>query len=239
MNNITHLFDDIYLPQKAIVIYDNPENQQQQIYVEAYDMDGNGCPINAHPLDALECAALAKALDSSDELRRDFLKPKGLLPDNVLYLNPSADGFAIWYTQAQEVNMFFTDTLGISSGTACVPPLLWKADRTQLSIYALKPAKRYNEKTQLYHAPFFNHHENGSVCMGTVDIDIDNDCCLEEFISQWQHYFFSSYFSHLIGGHSPVEGNIVQLWQQQVASKQAFPTDILTKHSLTIRDLIR
>ena len=233
------MFGDIYFPQKAIIIYGNPENERQQVYVEAYDMDSNGSPINAHPLDASECAGLAHALDCSDELRRDFLRPKGLLPDNLLYLNPAYDGFALWYTKEQEVNLFFTEQLGIPSGKAKVPPLLWKADKTRLYIYALKPAKRYTEQTSLYHAPFFNVHENGNVCMGTVDINIEQGCFMEDFITQWQQYFFSSYFSHLLGGHSPVKMNIVQLWQEQVRSQRAFPVELLVKHQKTIKDLIR
>lgn len=239
MKNITHHLADIYIPQKAIIIYGNPENDNRQIYVEAYDIDNKGCPINAHPLDVQECAALANALDCSDELRRDFLKPKSLLPDNILYLNPSYEGFVLWHTQEQETDLFFTDGLGIPSGKAVVPLLLWKADRSQLQIYALKCGKKPTDSTPLYHAPFFNVHENGNVCMGTVDIAIDDDCRLEDFIAQWQHYFFGSYFSHLIGGHSPLQYNIVQLWQEQVSSHRPFPTELLTKHERTIKDLIR
>ena len=84
MNNITGLFTDIYLPEKALIIYRSLKPEAAQVYVEAYDMDTNGCPINAHPFDAQESALLAHALDRSEELKRDFLTPKGLLPEKVL-----------------------------------------------------------------------------------------------------------------------------------------------------------
>jgi PRTRC genetic system protein B len=238
MNNITTKFDDVYLPVKALVIYQN-QQPEGEVYIEAYDMDGRGCPINAHPLDVQESAVLARALDSSEELQREFLKPKKLLSDNILYINPSYDGCVIWYTPAREVDLFFVPELGIPTGKAKVPALLWKADKERLHIYALKTSKKPNEKTQLHYAPFFNIYEDGEVCMGTVNIEIASKTCLEDFISRWEHYFFSSYFSHLIGGHSPIESNIVQLWQNQVNSHQGFPTEVLKMRSQTIKDIIR
>lgn len=239
MNNITALFQDIYLPEKALIVYRSLKPEAAQIYVEAYDMDCDGCPINAHPLDIQESAILAQALDSSEELKRDFLKPRGLLPEKVLTINPSFNGYAIWYTPPQEVNLFFAKDLTIPSGKAKVPAMLWKATRDQLYVYALKTARKPTEKTALYHAPFFNVHENGNVCMGTVAVEIERRCFLEDFISQWEGYFWGSYFSHLIGGHTPISCNIVQLWQQQVNSNRNFPIEVLTKSSRTIKDLIR
>jgi PRTRC genetic system protein B len=239
MNNITSRFDEVYLPVKALVIYRSQQEEDAQIYVESYDMDDSGRPINAHPLDMQESAILAKALDSSDELQRDFLKPKKLLSENVLYINPSYDGCVVWHTPAQEADVLFVKELGIPNGKAKVPALLWKADKEHLHIYALKNNKRPVENTPLYYAPFFNMYEDGTVCMGTVNVEIEASTCLEDFISQWQHYFFGSYFSHLISGHKPVKNNIVQLWQEQVNRKQDFPNEVLIKSTRTIKDLIR
>jgi PRTRC genetic system protein B len=238
MNNITALFEDLYLPEKALIVYRSLNPETPQVYVESYDMDTNGCPVNAHPLDIAESVLLAQALDSSEELKRDFLTPKGLLPEKVLYINPAFNGYAIWYTPPQAVNLFFADNLSIPNGKAKVPAMLWKADKNKLYLYALKTAKKPNEKTPLYHAPFFNIREEDNVCMGTVDIAIDCKCCLEDFIRQWESYFFDSYFSHLIA-INPVSCNIVQLWQQQVGSDRDFPNEVLKKHSKTIKDLIR
>lgn len=238
MNNIITLFEDIYLPKMAIIIYYN-SFQNNDYYVESYDMDENGSPINAHPLSASEASALAKALDASKELQKSFLKPNGLLPENLLYLDPSNRGCAIWYTPPQQQDLFFAGDLGINSGKAHIPALLWKASKTELFLYALTGAPKPKEKTSLYHAPFFNLHQDGKVCMGTVEIEITEKTSLEAFMENWQHYFFNSYFSHLIDEHNPVKGNIVQLWQQQVTTGKPFPCNQMKKNKLTLKDLIR
>lgn len=239
MNNIARIFQEVYMPFKALVVYQSLLDDEKNIYVEAYDMDENGSPVNAHPLSMEEAAALADSLDSSPEMQRTFLKPKGLLPENVLYINPDKNSFVIWYTAPQEVNLFFTDNLSISCGKANIPALVWKASKDSLGIYALKDNKKPSLKTALYHAPFFNIYKDGRVCMGTVDIEITNTTMLEDFIKDWQEYFFNSYFSHLLDDYCPVSANIIQLWQRHVNSNKKFPADVLVKNIKTLKDLIQ
>jgi PRTRC genetic system protein B len=237
MKDITQKFGTLYNPVKAFVVYQK-DTAEKSIYVEVYDMDKNGCPINAHPLSLKESTQLASALDTSGELTRKFLKPSGLLPKKVLHLNPEHDGSAIWYTPAQKVSLFFVESLGITNGEAFVPALLWKATKNTLYIYAMDTEMQINEQTALYHAPFFNLYTDGRVCMGTVSVNIKTNCYLEEFISLWEQYFFNSYFSHLIGNKSPVKGNIIQLWQKLVGSGKSFPIKSLFKNGLTIKNII-
>ena len=238
MKNITEKFGTLYLPKTAFVIYEK-KAAQKQVYIESYDIGKDGYPVNAHPLTVRECSQLAKVLDSSDEMKRSFLKPEGLLPSNVIYINPDHDGFAVWHTPARQEQLYFTDTLGIPNGMASLPALLWKAGKDTLHIYALTDCNCINEQTVLYHAPFFNIYTEGKVCMGTVSVKIDSDCRLEEFINLWQQYFFTSYFSHLFQGHNPVKGNIVQLWQGLVETHKLFPVKALLKNGLTIKNIIR
>ncbi|MFH6997402.1 PRTRC system protein B [Flavobacterium sp. FlaQc-57] len=237
MKDITQQFGTLYNPVKAFVVYQK-NSAEKSIYVEAYDMDKNGCPINAHPLSLKESTQLASALDTSEELTRKFLKPSGLLPKNVLHLNPDHDGSAIWYTPAQKVSLFFVESLAIPNAEAFVPPLLWKASKNTLYIYAMVADKIINEQTALYHAPFFNLYNDGRVCMGTVKVDIKADCHLQDFMQSWEQYFFKSYFSHLIGNTSPVKGNIIQLWQKLVGSGKPFPIKSLIKNGLTLKKLL-
>ncbi|WP_241774953.1 prokaryotic E2 ligase family D protein [Flavobacterium sp. Leaf82] len=237
MKDLTQRFGTLYHPVKAFVVF-KKDTTDKSIYVEGYDMDKNGCPINAHPLSRRETAQLASALDTSDEITRKFLKPSGLLPKKVLHLNPGHDGAAIWYTPAQKVSLFFVESLGITSGEAFVPPLLWKATKNTLYIYAMDTDKKINEQTVLYHAPFFNLYNDGRVCMGTVKVDIKTDCHLEDFMQWWEQYFFNSYFSHLIGNTSPVKGNIIQFWQKLVNTTKPFPIKSLIKNSLTIKNIL-
>lgn len=237
MKDITTAFGTLYHPVKALVIYEK-DCHDKSIYVESYDMDKNGYPINAHPLSLKESNQLANALDTSDELKRNFLKPSGLLPKNVLYINPEHNGYAIWFTPTQRLDLFFVESLGIPNGLASLPPLLWKASQKSLHLYALDEVTAINEETEIFHAPFFNIYDDGKVCMGTVSINIKADCLLEEFIQQWEQYFFNSYFSHLIREKSPVKGNIIQLWQRLVNSRKQFPMKSLIKNGLTLKQLL-
>ncbi len=234
-NNITDRLGKLYHPIKALVIYKGGVNG---IYVEAHDINAAGFLNGAHPLTVTESAALAKALHQTTELERRFLQPTGILAPNVLHINHGNRGFAMWYTPAQRKTLLFAQDLGIPSGTASLPALLWKATKDRLQVFALKNSTSLQEDALLYCAPFFNIHHNGSVCMGTVDIDIQSDCRLEKFIDHWERYFFESYFSHLIGDTSPVKGNIVQLWQHLVNTRRKFPISKLHPSGLTIKDLI-
>ena len=238
MKQITDLFYDVYVPQKAIIIYTCLKENGNSIYVEAYDMDKQGKPINAQPLSATECSKLAETLQASREFKTAFLQPKGILPEKVLYVNSDYGGYAVWYTPMQTVNLFFKEDLGIPNGKAVVPAMVWEADRRGLTVYALKDCNRPNEKTKLFAAPFFNIGEDDLVCMGTVDIEINKNCCLEDFMSQWESYFWNSKFSHLINSISPVHGNIVQLWKGRINTKKPFPIEMLKQNGKTLKDLI-
>jgi len=237
MENITKIFEQVYLPKQAIVIFEQ-QGGDNDYYVESYDMDAAGRPINAHPLTREEAVALAKSLDAEQERHKAFLKPEGLLPENVLYIDASHFGYVIWHTLPQHRELFFTDKLGIPNGKAKVPHLLWLASGSELYVFAVAATAKPTIDAELYHAPFFNLYDDGRVCMGTVDVDIATNSSLEHFIASWERYFFNSYFSHLINGHNPVKGNIVQLWQEQIGSKKNFPLKALIKTKTTIKKLM-
>lgn len=233
--DITQTFGRLYQPAKAFVIYNS--TKEKDSYVEAYDMDSNGCPINAHRLSLRESIALAKALDTSEALKQTFLKPAGLLPKNVLYINTDRNGYAIWYTPPQSAGLYFGQGLGIPNGRANIPALIWRANRSSLWIYAITDHSDITTETTLCRAPFFNTANDGKVCMGTVNIDLPQNCGLEEFIRLWQDYFFNSYFSHLLGDN-PIKGNIVQLWQKLVGTDEPFPADVFIPHKFNLKKLI-
>jgi len=238
MKNITNLLSNIYLPKKAIVIFSNFLDCENKHYAEAFDIDKNGKPVNAHPLSENECAKFADTLRSDNDKRKDFLKSKNILPENILYVDQQEDGCAIWYTPSQRARLFFLKKLGIPSGNAYVPPLVWKASKDQLHLYALEENKKPKENTPLCYAPFFNIHGDGRVCMGTVDIELENDCCLEEFIKSWEAYFWDSYFSHALDNYSPASINIVQLWTEQINTKRKFPLEFLKRRNGKLKDIL-
>ena len=246
MINVSDNFNEAYIPYKALLIYKAVKGDEVKhssdsspVYVESYDIAGNGNPINAHPLSIAESIALAELLQSSSEMQNTYLKSKGLLSQNLLFVNPDITGYAVWYTLPQQRELFFIKNLGIPCGTAFVPAMVWKASRDKLQVFALKGKSKPNAKTELCHAPFFNIYDDGAVCMGNVHINIDRNTHLEDFMAQWEKYFFGSYFSHLIGSTIRTKQNIVTLWQKQVATNGKFPDEILIPCNLKLNQLIR
>lgn len=237
VNDITEAFGTLYHPKSALVFYQT-KGTNTDMYVEHFDMDKNGTPVNAHPLTVNEAKVLAKALHTDKEKDKAFLKPKGIFPTNILHINPSKKGTVLWHTKAQEQQLYFVNGLGIPNGKTYVPAMLWYASKNSLSVFAIATDRRPSENTTLYYAPFFNIYEDGKVCMGTVSIDIKNSATVEEFTDAWEDYFFNSYFSHLLGEHNPIKGNCVSLWKNLIETGEAFPKDVLKKNNKILKNLL-
>ena len=237
LNDITENFGTLYFPKSALVFYET-KGVNTDMYVEHFDMDRNGNPINAHPLTVKEANVLAKSLQTDEEKNKPFLKPKGILPTNILHINPSEKGTVLWYTKTQQRQLYFVNGLGIPNGNAKVPPMLWLANKNSLSVFALSSDRRPMEKTPLHYAPFFNVYENGNVCMGTVNIDIQNSASVEEFIQAWESYFFNSYFSHLLGNYNPIKRNCVTIWKDLIGTENPFPKEVLKPNNKTLKNLL-
>jgi len=236
MKDITNLFAESYLPVKALLFYTS--NADNSHYVESHDLDKNGIATNVHPLNGRECADLADKL-RADEIKTDnFLHHNSLLPENLLWYSPQTEGSVMWHTPKMTANLFFSPSLNIPDGQASLPPLLWKASRTGLQLWALQGEKRPQADTPLFHAPFFNFYRDARVCMGNVRIAIPKDCSLMEFIRLWEKYFFASHFSHLLIDASPVKMNIVQLWQSLINTGKGFPINQLKKSPLKLKDIL-
>ncbi|WP_346319430.1 PRTRC system protein B [Chitinophaga sp. YIM B06452] len=236
MKEITQAFKNIFAPACAMVIYQS-RTHAPELYVETYDFNDHGRPVNARPLSVDEASRLSRMLDVKYALQRGFLCPEGLLPENVLYLSPIGEGMVIWYTPPQEVNLLFIEKLGIPNGKAYVPGLIWKATPKALQVFAFLGKDKPQAKTPLYHAPFFNLYNNGSVCMGTVEPE-GFAPTLNRFMAGWEQTFWRSYFSHVNGSASPVKGNIVQLWKKLVGSGTPFPEGSLKSMGKTLFNIL-
>lgn len=236
--DITDDFGTLYHPKSALVFYES-KGLSKEVYVEHFDMDRNGTPINAHPLTEREAGVLAKALMTEKQKQTAFLNSQGILPNAVLHINQGTDkGAVIWYTKSQKKPLYFIDGLGIPCGQAFVPAMVWQATKNSLRVFALLSNNRPTENTPLYYAPFFNIYEDGRVCMGSVNISIKHSACAEEFTKAWEDYFFNSYFSHMMGENSPVKGNCVSLWKDLVTSGRIFPNEVLKSTAKTLKNLL-
>ena len=235
--DITESFGTLYHPKSALVFYET-KGANSDVYVEYFDMDKNGTPINAHPLTEREAKALARALITEKNKDKAFLKSSGILPTNILQINANKDkGVVLWYTKAQQRQMYFVDNLGIPSGKTQVPAMLWLASKSNLTVFALATDRRPTEQTPLHYAPFFNIYEKGNVCMGTVNIEITNSASVEEFTRAWEHYFFNSYFSHSLC-ENLIRKNIVNLWKDLIQTGNPFPKEVLKKNNKTLKNLL-
>ena len=237
-NDITASFGTLYHPKSALVFYET-KGATTDVYVEHFDMDKNGNLLNAHPLTEREAKVLARALQTEKDKDNAFLKSNGILPTNILYINPNKNkGAVLWYTKAQRRQLYFLSDLYIPNGMAYVPPMIWYANKNSLSVFALASERRPTEKTPLYFTPFFNSYEDGKVCMGSVNINITNSASVEEFTKAWEDYFFNSYFSHLLGSNSPIKGNCVTLWKDLIQTGKPFPKEVLKKNNKTLKNLL-
>lgn len=228
---------DMFHPTSALVFYSS-RSGSREYYVEHYDMDSKGNPINAHPLTVRESQRLAKSLSLAREEKEPSLRTDGILNSNVLFLD-AINSKVIWYTRAMQRSLLFSEKLEMPNGIANVPPMLWVATRRNLYVFALCKGRRPTLRTKLYHAPFFNVYESGNVCLGNVDVKIAQTASLEEFTGAWEGYFFNSYFSHLMSSHNPVRGNCVSLWKSLVAKSKPFPMEVLKESTVELKDLIR
>ena len=58
-NDITENFGTLYHPKSALVFYQT-KGTNTDLYVEHFDMDKNGNPVNAHPLTVNEAKNIGK-----------------------------------------------------------------------------------------------------------------------------------------------------------------------------------
>jgi hypothetical protein len=103
MKNLTNNFSNLYQPFKSLLIYQKQTEEngeaQNSVYVESYDIGKFGNPINAHPLTVKEILQLATIFQSAQELKTGFLRSRGIMPGNVLFVDAERTGYAVWYSR--------------------------------------------------------------------------------------------------------------------------------------------
>ena len=87
--DITNNFGALYYPTSALVFYET-DDYNPDGYVEHFDIDNNGNPVNAHPLTVREADRLAKSLMIHSSKEKNFLKPNGAVSYTHLTLPTKA-----------------------------------------------------------------------------------------------------------------------------------------------------
>jgi PRTRC genetic system protein B len=235
--DLTEYFSDFYFPEKALLFYRHATSDTHPVYIEAFDCSKNGRLINAHPLSEKELRTLAALLHEHHQSRDRHWQCDTLLPRNLLFVS-AAKKCAIWYTPPGKQQVLFARSLHLCDGTIAVPALIWKATAEELFVYSCKATGLPNENTPLFHAPFFNLYDDGKVCMGTVNIDMQNCTDLHAFIRRWQHYFFNSRFSHIIGERRATRTPLEVLYKALLNTNAAFPSAQLLSMRRQLKDLL-
>ncbi|WP_341836832.1 hypothetical protein WJU16_02930 [Chitinophaga pollutisoli] len=237
MDNLLTMLDITYDPVKVYVLM-QPNTSHVAPYVEAYRVH-NRRMTAAHPLSLDEGQQLAEMLSGAASVAFGCFQPQGIIPANVLRTVTGRAGYAIWHTPAQKMQLLFDECLYIPEGISAIPPLLWKATRTHLEIFALSSDHRPDLNTPLLRAPFYNTSSEGRVCMGNVRIGTDNIPCLEDFISLWEQAFFKSTFTHLGElTNGPIKGDLNALWRELIGTGKTFPVRELKKSYITLKSLL-
>lgn len=240
MLNITKVFKNVHLPVRGVIVRQLATNDND-LYAETFDVGPDGRPINMHPITQLEAKRLSQALYRPETKKpKSFLRSEGFLPANVLHVDPMDKGQAIWYTPPQLRPLFFLDSLGLPSGKANVPGMIWQASRHRLNVWTVKGTDRPDANTKLFVAPFFNvGGSSGSVCIGSARPEIAATASLEAFITAWENMFFNSYFSHANFAELARQ-NIIQIWHDLLAdNRMMFPEECLMPTKFTLQKLLK
>jgi PRTRC genetic system protein B len=233
--DITNEFAQVYFPDGALVFYRHAL-EKEKIYIEKFDCSSSGHLINAHPLSAKEIDALAELMQNT-KVKNNLFDCEDLLPETVLYVN-AAKKSIIWYTPPRVSPLYFASSLELNDGQMPIPALIWKATDNELYLFATTETKKPVASTKLFHAPFFNIHDNANVCMGTVDVNMKNISGISEFIRTWQSYFFHSKFSHTLGSQRRTRTEMITIYKSLINQQNGFPQKELISAKKTLQQII-
>lgn len=158
------------------------------------------------------------------------LQLKGMLPENVLYYQPSFNGNKfLWYIPAGEHYLNFGASLKMKSGKCKMPGLIFAVNDKSLSVFAFKGKKKPTVKTELFQAPFYNIYEDGNVCMGTTR-ESKKQNYLHEEIDRWHRRFFGSKFTDAHGDPERLtKGHTMKSLYKTILSGKPFPEAAIAK----------
>ncbi|MBU1247127.1 MAG: hypothetical protein KKB70_00400 [Proteobacteria bacterium] len=199
------------------------------------------CPVKVVDGRAVMLTGKPLALDTlkgfvSDLAEGNVLSSSpGILPRRILSLKPN--GNVLWYAPAGVHPLNVSDSIGIQSGSASFPALLFALVDGKLYGLALKTGKaRPKESSKVYRLPLWNMiNPNGAMCMGTANYRVEGS--VRERMDKAELGFFGSQFSH---GNAKgcASGDIAALWKRLLKTGDPFPHKELLDDKLgTVADV--
>lgn len=207
-----------FVPQCGMVVYKRHTNYFLQVH-EIRPINGKLTWCEGKSFEKEQLQELAMALRKEN---LSSLQCQGLLPENVLYYQPSISGNKfIWWIPAGEQHLNFNNSMKLKSGKCKLPALIFAVDDKDVSVFAFKGKEKPGPKTQLFQAPFYNLNQAGEVCLGTTS-ETRKKGLLHEEISRWERRFFGSNFT---GHHFPqlAKGWTMKDLYQKILAGQPFP----------------
>ncbi len=141
----------------------------------------------------------------------------GVFPPNLLYSDPHQALTAWWRPGGATPQFFNCAELGQIQGVVPMPSLVFKQQGGHLAVCAVAGGGRPDASTLVCHAPLFNIHTDGSVCLGDVDIESIGDFCAME---RNQAAFLRGVNTHPNGQHKKTHypHGVFALWRDLIAN---------------------
>lgn len=208
MANLIEEINKQYTPEQCITVY---KSSGSDYYLETQEIK-NGKLCEALPLTE---ESIARMVDFFSDKQMKSNTISGFIPENMLYLNWSADSKVMcWYNRPMERMMHFRQDLHIPSGLAWQPTVIYLVDNNNLYVYTAKAIK-VTSKTPVFMAPYHNVSDNGSVCLGSAKIKKPEKLTYENLMNYWEAMFWGSVFTHH-GNEDCANTNINLYWKKSV-----------------------
>ena len=180
-----------------------PSREPAQSYTPRFAVciHSNGHDVIATGHEPLKDGTLgAGKIMSLDDLNRVVASHTGQPQNSVQWNNPSVlldtDKLLVWSIAPQKRTLWFRvdETQSVD---VIIPRTIFVVSRKNRSMAVFAaPAKKPTPDTKLYHAPYMNVGNNGTLCQGSAQIPADVSNTTDELLKGCEDALFDSLFTH-------------------------------------------
>lgn len=217
-----------YTLTQMVSVYTSPRDSNEEgfdrypFYLETHEVYvENGKPRlrEGKPLTESQFEDLRNLLDTHKRKKERQANLNGPI-GSVIYADLSLEDHTIaWRYQGRAEKLMFDKSAGLPNGELSVPDLIFIATRQEnLRVFATLEGR-------IYHAPFLNVHEDGDICLGTINLKaVKNATTFETYCNHWERIFFDSKFSE---GVAIKDKSIIKITKDCILKKKPYPLDQL------------